>query len=93
MFRFLRGAVLVVGVARGDPTGENEEVGEGEKFTKASVEENVMCGEDALHLLDVMMFYTPIRRDLISASDIEECFRTSLGVVVYSDMGRHNSCN
>ena len=68
-------------------------MGEGEKFTKASVEENVMCGEDALHLWDVVMFYTPIRRDLFSASDIEECFRTSLGVVVYSDMGRHDSCN
>ena len=68
-------------------------MGEGEKFTKASVEENVMCGEDALHLWDVVMFYTPIRRDLFSASDIEECFQTSLGVVVYSDVGRHNSCN
>ena len=68
-------------------------MGEGEKFTKASVEENVMCGEDALHLWDVVMFYTPIRRDLFSASDIEECFRTSLGVVMYSDMGRHNSCH
>ena len=68
-------------------------MGEGEKFTKASVEENVMCGEDALHLWDVVMFYTPIRRDLFSASDIEECFRAGLGVVVCSDVGRHNSGN
>ena len=46
-----------------------------------------MCGEDALHLWDVVVFYTPIRRDLFSASDVEECFRTGLGVVVQSDMG------
>ena len=68
-------------------------MGKGEKFSKASVEENVMCGEDALHLWDVVMFYTPIRRDLFSASDIEECFRAGLGVVVCSDVGRHNSGN
>ena len=68
-------------------------MGEGEKFTKASVKENVMCGEDALHLWDVVMVYAPIRRDLFSASDIEECFRAGLGVVVCSDVGRHNSGN
>ena len=65
----------------------------GEEFTKASVEEDVMCGKVALHLWYVAVFYTLIRRDLFSASDIEECFRAGLGVVVCSDVGRHNSGN
>ena len=65
----------------------------GEEFTEASVEEDVMFGKDALHLWYVVVFYTPIRRDLFSTSDIVECFRAGLCVVVYSDMGRHNSCD
>jgi len=62
-------------------------VGKREEFTEAPVEEDVMCGKDALHLGYVVVFYTPIRRDLFGASDIEECFRAGLCVVVHSDMG------
>jgi hypothetical protein len=39
------------------------------------------------------VFYTLIRRDLFSASDIEECFRAGLCVVVHGDMGGHDSCD
>ena len=82
-----------MGIARGYPSGEDEEVSKGEEFIEAPVEEDVMCGKDALHFGYVVVFYTPIRRDLFGASDIEECFRAGLCVVVYSDMGRHDSCD
>ena len=53
-------------------------MGKREEFTEAPVEEDVMCGKDALHLWYVVVFYSPIRGDLFSASDIKECFQTSL---------------
>ena len=65
----------------------------GEEFTEAPVEEDVMRGKDALHLWHVVVFCTPIRGNFFGASDIEECFRAGLCVVVYSDMGRHNGCD
>ena len=37
-FQFVGGAVLGVGVACRHPAGKDEEEGEGEEFTKASVE-------------------------------------------------------
>ena len=41
-------AVLGVGVACGHPARKDEEGGEGEEFTKASVEEDIVSGENAL---------------------------------------------
>jgi hypothetical protein len=87
------GAGRAIGISRGYPSGEDKEVGKREEFTEAPVEEDVMCGKDALHLGYVVVFYTPIRGDWFGASDIEECFRAGLCVVVHSDMGGHDSCD
>ena len=45
---------MVVGVACGYSAGEDEEKGEGEELTEASVEENVVGGDNALYLWDVV---------------------------------------
>ena len=81
------GAVLGVGVACGHPARKDEEGGEGEEFTKASVEEDIVSGENALYFRDVVVLNTPICRDLFSASDVQEGLGTSLRVVVSCDMG------
>ena len=81
------GAVLGVGVACGHPARKDEEGGEGEEFTKASVEEDIVSGENALYFRGVVVLNTPICRDLFSASDVQEGLRTSLRVVVSCDMG------
>ena len=83
-------AVLGVWVACGHSAREDEDGGEGEEFTKASVEEDIVSGENALYFRDVVVLNTPICRDLFSASDVQEGLRTSLRVVVYRDMGGHN---
>ena len=83
-------AVLGVGVACGHPARKDEEGGEGEEFTKASVEEDIVGGENALYFRDVVVLNIPICRDLFSTSDVQEGLGTSLRVVVYCDMGGHN---
>ena len=79
-------AGLVVGVACGYSAGEDEEKGEGEELTEASVEEDVV-GDNALYLWDVVVLNAPIGGYLFSASDVQEGLRASLRVVVYIDMG------
>ena len=53
-------AVLGVGVACGHPARKDEEGGEGEEFTKASVEEDIVGGENALYFRDVVVLNIPI---------------------------------
>ena len=80
-------AVLGVGVACGHPARKDEEGGEGEEFTEASVEEDIVGGENALYFRDVVVLNIPICRDLFSASYVQEGLGPSLRVVVYCDMG------
>ena len=84
------GAVLGVGVACGHPARKDEEEGEGEEFTKASVEEDIVGGENALYFGDVVVLNAPICRDLFSTLNVQEGFGASLRIIVYSDMGRHD---
>ena len=83
-------AVLGVGVACEHPARMDEDGGEGEEFTKASVEEDIVGGENALYFRDVVVLNIPICRDLFSTSDVQEGLGASLRVVVYRDLGRHN---
>ena len=63
-------AGLGVGVACGYSAGEDEEKGKGEELTEASVEEDVVGGDDALYLGDVVVLNTPVSGDLFSAFDV-----------------------
>ena len=67
--------------------GEDEEKGEGEELTEASVEEDVVGGDNALYLWDVVVLNAPVGGYFVSASDVQEGLRASLRVVVYIDMG------
>ena len=78
---------LVIGVACGYSAGEDEEQGEGEELAEASVEEDVVGGDNALYLWDVVVLNAPVSGYLFGASDVQEGLQASLRVVVYSDMG------
>ena len=89
-FSLKGGAVLGVGVACGHPARKDEEEGEGEEFTKTSVEEDIVGGEYALYFGDVVVLNAPICRDLFSTSNVQEGLGASLRIVVDSDIGRHD---
>ena len=80
-------AVLVVGVACGYSAGEDKEKGEGEELNETSVEKDVVGGDNALYLGDVVVLNAPVSGYLFGASDVQEGLRASLRVVVYIDMG------
>ena len=69
-FSLKGGVVLGVGVAYGHPAGKDEEEGEGEEFTKASVKEDVVGGEYALYFGDVVVLNAPVSGDLFSTSNV-----------------------
>ena len=78
------------GVACGHPARKDEEGGEGEEFTKASVEEDIVGGENALYFGDVVVLNASISRYLFSTSNVQEGLGASLRIIVYIDMGRHD---
>jgi hypothetical protein len=89
-FSLKGGAVLGVGVACGHPARKDEDEGEGEEFTKTSVEEDIVGGEYALYFGDVVVLNAPIGGDLFGTPNVQEGLGASLRIVVYSDMGRHD---
>ena len=64
------GTGLVVGVTCGYSSGEDEEQGEGEELAEASVEEDVVGGNNALDLWDVVLLDAPVSRNFFSASNV-----------------------
>ena len=63
-------AGLGVGVACEYSAGEDEEKGKGEELSEASVEEDVVGGNNALYLWDVVVLNATVSGYLFSASDV-----------------------